>query len=438
VLAFVLGCALLSTLLFGVAPAFTGAGVDLNDALRSGGRGTTSGGRHGFRSVLVVVQVALSLILLTGAALLGKSFLHLLNVNPGFQPEHVLTATVNIPGLKYRTVEQTAAFHQTLLERTLAMPGVQAAGLTDILPLSGDDSRMGVVVEGFEPRKGEPVRMHPRLVSTGYLDAMGIRLLQGRMLTDADIHPKRVAIVNEVAAKLYWPDSSPLGKRFRFNNDTVDWMEVVGVVGSVHNDALDRESTADVYLPSRDTPYPFPMNGANLVVRSNVAEGSLATSIRTMVASMDRSVAVSGFRSMESQLAESVAPKRFNVVLLGLFAAMAVLLAAAGLYGVLAYLVNQRTSEIGIRMALGAGKREVLGLILGRALLLACAGIVLGTAVSLAATQAMSKLLFGVAPRDPMTFVIIPLFLAGVTLLASYVPAYRATRVDPLTALRME
>ena len=439
VLMFTLSCAIISTLLFGISPALAGTRIDLNEALRTGGRGLTSSGGHKFRSALVVIQVALSLMLLTGAGLLGKSFLRLMSVNPGFKPEGVMTATISVPGSKYPSTDQAARFYDALVERVAALPGVRLAGVTDILPLTGDDNRTGVRIEGSEPRPGERRRMHPRLVSPGYLETMGVRLLEGRTFTAADASGKRhVAIVSEAAARQYWPEVSPVGRRFATTVENAPWMEVIGVVGAVHNLGLDEDATADVYLPVRENPFRYGVTKVTLAIKSSDDDGALASSIRAAVGSIDRSVAVSDIRSMESHIADSTAPEWFNLVLLTLFACIAIVLAAAGLYGTLAYIVSQRTAEIGIRVALGAQRSEVLRVVMGRGFRLALAGIGVGTAASLAATQLMSKLLFGVHPRDPLTFVVIPLLLMAVALTASYIPALRATRLDPVAALRSE
>lgn len=439
VLLFTLGCIIVSTLLFGVSPALSRAGVPLNAALRSGGRGLTSSGTQRFRSALIVIQVSLSLMLLTGAGLLGKSFVRLIDVDPGFRTEQVVVASITLPGASYRTTNQSAAFYDALIDRTGALPGVHAAGVTDVLPLTGDDNRTGAQIEGYDPQPGERIRMNPRLVSTAYLQAMGIRLLDGRMFTSADANTKpQVGIVSAGAARKYWPGVSPVGKRFQFTVENAQWIEVVGVVASVHNLGLDRESTADVYLPYRENPFLFTPTRVSLVVKADAVETALAAAIRPVVAGLDRTAAVSAIRSMETQVSDSVAPKRFNLILLALFASLSLILAAAGLYGILSYLVSQRTAEIGIRMALGAAKGDVLLVVVGRGLLLALAGSVIGTAVSLAAAQVMSKLLFGVQPRDPEIFAAAPAILLAIALLSSYIPARRAARVDPLTALRME
>lgn len=440
VLLFTIGCAVFSTVMFGVSPAIGRTNVDLHDALRSGGRGLVSGGRQQFRSALVIVQVSLSLTLLTGAGLLSKSFLKLINVNPGFQSDHVIVAGVNLPGGRYRNTAQVANFYDELVDRIKTLTGVRTAGVTDVLPLSGDDNRIGVKVEGYDPKPGERMRVNPRLVSTDYLPAMGVRLLSGRMFDAADgvvKHP--VAIVSVTAAGRYWPGSNPLGKRIGFNTENAPpWMEVIGVVDVVRNLGLDREITADIYVPYRENPYLYTPNRVALVLKTDGDESALASALLPAVRALDRSVAISDIRSMESQVRDSVAPKRFNLILLALFASMSLVLAAAGLYGILSYLVSQRTPEIGIRMALGAAKSDVLRLVMARGFRLALAGSALGTAASLGLTQLMSKLLFGVQPRDPAIFIAAPLFLIAIALLSSYLPAHRAAKVDPLIALRME
>ena len=438
VLLFTLISALASVLLFGVSPALASVGADLNDTLRGGGRGST-GDRGRFRSVLIAGEVAVSLLLLTGAGLLTKSFLALLNVNPGFRAEHVLAAGISLPASKYRTTEQAAEFHDALLRRAAVLPGVKSAALTDTLPLSGDDSRMGIKLPDRQPRPGEHLRLNPRLVSAGYLETMGIPLLAGREFTTFDATGTRpVAILSETAAHKYWPEGNAVGQRFAFNNDGAPWIEIIGVAAAVHNQALNRDPTADVYVPYRGNPYLFAPTTMTLVLRTVQDEATLAAAIRSTVAAMDRSLPVSHIRPMAAYVADSSAPQRFNLILLGSFAAIALVLAAAGLYGVMSYLVSQRVREIGIRMALGARPGDVLGLVIGKALALAGVGVAVGMAASWAATKVMSSLLYGVHTRDPLVFSIAPLVLIAVAALASYVPARRASRVDPLVALRME
>ena len=438
VLAFTLGCALLSLLLFGVSPAIASADTDLNDALRSGGRGST-GDRGKFRNALIVAEVALSLLLVTGAGLMGKSFLALMNVNPGFQPERLLIAGITLPKASYKTTVQAAAFHDSLLERAAALPGVRSAALTDTLPLSGEDNRIGIKLPDRAPRPGEHIRLNTRLVSRQYLETMGIPLLAGREFTAQDMSGGRpVAILSQTAARLYWQDGKALGKRFAFNNETAPWIEIIGIAAPVHNRGLADNPTPDVYLPYRENPFLFPPIAMSLVLRTTQDGSALGPSIRALVSSLDASLPVSRIRQMETYVSDSTAPNRFNVILLGIFAAIAMALAAAGLYGVMSYLVGQRTNEIGVRMALGARPADVLKLVVGKALLLAGAGVALGFVAALALTQVMTSLLFGVAPRDPLVFTLAPLLLLAVAALASYIPARRGARVDPLVALRME
>jgi putative ABC transport system permease protein len=438
VLAFTLGCAVISTLLFGVSPALAGARVDLCEALRTGrARSAARGGS--VRNTLMVLQVALSVVLLTGAALLTQSFLKLTHVDPGFRVEHVLTGAISLPNAQYRNLEQATSFYDSLIDRVRALPGVRMAGVTDILPLSGNDNRAGIRIEGRQSKPGEHLRMHPRLVSSDYLQTMGIRLLQGRMFTEADsVAPRPVAVLSERAARL-WQDGNPIGRRFAFTIDEAPWIEVIGVVDGVHNRALDADSTPDVYLPYRENPFRSVVPTAvTLALRTDLDEGILAPSLRETILAMDRSVALSEVRSMESRISDSIAPKRFNMILLAIFALLALALAASGLYGVLSYLVSQRTSEIGIRMALGASRQNVLSMVLRRGLALTSAGILAGIAVSFLAARTISSLLFGIQPFDLLTFASIPIFLIAVALVASYVPARRATRVDPLAALRTD
>lgn len=436
---FTLAATLLSTLLFGIAPALAGIKVDLNEALRSGGRGATTSGQSRLRSTLVIAEVALSLLLLTGAGLLARSFNALLNVNPGFQAEGLLTAGLTLPSNEYRTAQQTAAFYDRLLERVGGLPSVSAVAITDIVPLSGDDDLSSVLIEGRTTPPGERWRMNPRRVSTGYLQTMGIALLEGRTFSDVDANgSKVVAIVSEVAARKYWPDRSPVGQRFRFALANAPWIEVIGVARSIHNRSLDLESTLDVYLPYRYDPYAHALTSVSLMLRARGNPAGLAATVRSAVASLDASLPISNFQSMDYYVDASLAPRKFNLVLLTVFAALAIGLAAAGLYGTMSYLVNQRTNEIGIRMALGAKQSDVLRMVVANGLVVAGIGVVLGLAASFASTRVMASLMFGVQPRDPLVFATVPLVLIAVALFASYIPARRAARVDPLHALRME
>jgi putative ABC transport system permease protein len=438
-MSFTLGIVVLSALISGVAPAAASSWPALNHVMRSGGRGSTGSAHGRLRNAMIVAEVALSLVLLTGAGLLGKSFVALMNVQPGFEARHVLTTKLSLPRVLYKTTAQAAAFYDTLLARVRELPGVETAAVTDTVPLSGDDNSTGIEFLGRQRKPGEIWNLHPRIVSGDYLEAMRIAPIEGRMFNPQDeAGPQRVAILSQNAARQYFPGESAVGKRFAFFAPGNPPYEIVGIAAPVHNSALDREVSADVYLPIRSNPFPFPLTSVALVVRTAQDPIALAQGVRGAIASLDRSLPISSIRSMEDYVEASVAPRKFNLVLLGILAAIALALSAAGLYGVMVYLVTQRTAEIGIRMALGARGADVLRLVVGKGLLLAGGGVALGLVASLAAARVMDTLLYGVQPRDPVIFAVVPVFLLGVAMLASYIPARRASRMDPMTALRME
>ena len=439
VLAFTLASVVSSTALFGSSSAASAWRLALDQPLRTGGRGAGSGDSPRFRSALVIGQVALAVVLLVGAGLLSKSFLQLMNVKLGFQGEHRTTATLTLPGLTYRTLQQAAKLYDAVVDRVASVPGVRSAAITDILPLSGNDNRAGAEVQGYDPRQGELIRMHPRLVTPGYLETMGISVRAGRVFSASDATGERhVAVVSELTANRYWPKESALGKRFRFTVEGAPWLEVVGVVGSVHNRAPDREPTPDVYLPFRENQLRHVPTRVALVIRSDLDASSLGTGIRQAVASIDRSVAVAEIRPLDSLVDDVTVARRFILILVSLFAAAAVILAGAGVYGLLACMVGQRSGEIGLRMALGASRSQILREVLAQGVRLAGAGILIGLAASLALARLMSTLLFGVEPNDPSVLGAITCILLGVALLATAVPAWCAAKVEPLTALRAD
>lgn len=439
VLTFTLASVILSTALFGSSSALSAWRLALDQSLRSGGRGAGSGGSQRFRSALVIAQVALALLLLVGTGLLSKSFLQLMNVKLGFEPEHRTTATLTLPALQYRTLEQAAKLYDSVIDRVASMPGVQSVAVTDILPLSGNDNRSGVQLQGYNPRPGERIRMHPRLVSPGYLETMGIPVRAGRVFSKSDAANERhVAVVSELTASWYWPNESALGKRFRFTVDGALWLEVVGVVGSVHNRAPDGEPTPDVYLPFREHQFRYVPTRVALVIKSSLDASSLGPGIRQAIASVERSVSVADIRPLDSFVGDVTVARRFILLLVSLFATTATVLAAAGLYGLLSFVVGQRTAEIGVRMALGASRFQVLREVLAQGVRMAGAGILIGLVASLALTRLMSTLLFGVHPNDPFVLGAITCILLGVAVLATSVPAWRASKVEPLTALRTD
>ncbi|HEX8142216.1 MAG TPA: ABC transporter permease [Pyrinomonadaceae bacterium] len=438
VLAFTCGLSLLTGILFGLAPALQASKTELTEALKEGGR--TSGGSHRarVRNLLVISEIALALVLLIGAGLMVKSFSRLSHVNPGFEPQNLLTMQVALPSTKYSEPKRRADFYRQALEKIKTLPGVQSAGAVSHLPLSGSVGSGFFSIEGRAESPGEQLPHTDLRASTpDYLQTMGIPLLKGRYFNERDTEASpNVAIVDETLARRYWPNEDPIGKRISFNRrENADvWREVVGVVGAVRHKALDADYRGQLYFPHPQNPW----GGMYLVVRTMNEPASMAAMVRDAIQSVDKDQPVYRVMTMETLLAESVAQRRFSMLLLTLFAVVAVLLAIVGLYGVMSYGVSQRTHEIGIRMALGAQAGDVLRMVVGQGLLLALIGVGAGLLASLALTRVMSSLLFGVSARDPFMFVSIPLILAAVALLACYIPARRATKVDPMIALRYE
>ena len=439
---FTLGVSIFSGLVFGVAPALQAAKTDLNEALKEGGRGGTEGSRRlRLRSLLVISEFALALLLLIGAGLVLKSFRRLQEVKPGFEPANLLTMRVALTRAKYPNFQKSEAFFEQLLERLKALPEVKAAGAVNLLPFGGSGGDRTFMIQDQPAAEGEP---HPdeqiRFVSAGYFGAMSIPLLKGRDFDARDLPgTPQVAIVNQALARKYWPNGQALGKRISFSTRNPKWYEIVGIVGNVKHRGLDIEDKPEFYIPFlqplfADANVP-PMYVA---IRSSIEPSSLAAVVRKEVATIDPDQPVSNMLTMDQRIADSVAPRRFNMFLLGLFAALALLLAAIGIYGLMAFSVAQRTHEIGVRMALGARAEDVLRLVVTHGFKLALIGIAVGLGAAFALTRLMQNLLFDVSPTDTATFVIDSMLLAAVGLLACVIPARRATKVDPLVALRYE
>ena len=436
VLGFTFGISILTGILFGLAPTLQATKLDLNDSLRENGRGSTAGiRRNRVRSVLVVSEIALSLMLLVGAGLLIRSFQQLREINPGFKPENVLTMSFALPEAKYKDADSQAAFFRQLTERVAALPGVASVGVVDPLPLSGDNKSTSFMIEGRPAvAPSELPSVNIRKISPDYLHAMSIPLLRGRAFTGQDTKDApRVMLVNETLVRRLFPGEDPIGKRVLQGRRGAT--EIVGIVGDVKHRSLDVESGAEFYMSYLQSPEPE----MTLVARGTTGDSSgLIAAVRNAVGEIDKDQPISDIKPMNQLLAESVAPQRFNTLLLGIFAFIALALASVGIFGVMNYTVTQRTHEIGIRLALGAQTTDVLRLIVTQGMMLALIGVGIGLAGSFATTRLMRSLLYGVSATDPLIFFGVSLLLAFVALVACYIPARRAMRVDPMVALRYE
>jgi putative ABC transport system permease protein len=430
-------------ILFGLLPALASSKPELTEALKDGGRGTSSGVRRNrLRNSLVVAEIALALVLLVGAGLLMKSFARLQSVDPGFNPHNVLTAEISLPLLKYPSpgmaylgTEKTINFFTEANRRIARLPGVEAGAATNVLPLSGTNTDSSFAIEGRETRASGPTPDEEiRIITPDYFRVLQTPLLQGRFFNDSDTADSPlVVIVNQALARKYFPSGKALGKRITLDDPRHNpkWITIVGIVGDIHHRGLDIDPQPEYYLPHAQEP----ARGMILVVRSSQDPRSLASAIRREIQSIDPDEPVANVRTLDTVVADSVAPRRLSVVLLGVFAAIALLLSAVGIYGVISYLVVQRTHEIGVRMALGAQRRDVLRLVVGHAAKLVGIGTVLGLVLAFFSSRALSALLYGVGAFDPLTIIFFTVALISIALIASYIPALRATRADPMIAL---
>jgi predicted permease len=437
VLAFTTAVAALTGILFGLAPALRSSRVNLSETLKEGGRSLV-GGHHRLRNLLVVTEIALSLVLLIGAGLLIRSFLHVQQVEPGFAPQNVLSMRMSLVGPAYSDEARRVSFYQQLWERIRRLPGVEAAGGASALPLTGGIGWGSVTIEGYNASSGQSmIQADMRSASVGYFETMKVPLIRGRFFADQDTkESQRVVIVDENMARNYWPNADPIGKRLKFGGADSDspWMTVVGVVANVKHYALDTDSRVALYTPHLQ-------GGAgslSIAVRTTADPLGMAAAVTREARALDPNLPLYDVKTMEQWLSESLARRRFAMLMLGLFAVVAMLLAGAGIYGVMSYTVEQRIREIGIRVALGAQTRDVLRLVVRRGMSLTGIGVALGLTAAIAATRVMANLLFGVRATDPLTFVLIALLLALVALAACWIPAWRATKVDPMVALRCE
>jgi len=439
VLLFTLLIALLTSLIFGLAPAIDASKPNLNEALKEGGRGSGGGSsRNRLRNFLVIAEVALAVVLVTASGLMFRSFMRLQSVNPGFNPQNLVTLEVELPDAKYHADQQRQTFQQQLLQRVTTIPGVQSAGTVDNVPFGVNAFNTSFMIEGRPiPAVTERPRAFYRVISPNYFLAMGIPFHRGNQFTDRDTaEVPGVAIINETAARKYWPGEDPIGKKIKRGRPESKnpWLTIVGITGSASQLSLREESQPEIYVPYlQNTTRNF-----TLVVRTASDPRNLAGVIRKEVWAADKDLPVSSMKLMEELISNSTAQPRFYVILLTVFAALALILAAVGVYGVMAYSVTLRTRDIGIRMALGARPMDIFKHVVGQALILALIGLGIGLVLAIASTQAMSTLLFGVSAADPLTLAGTALILLAVALLASYLPARKATKVDPMVALRYE
>ncbi|HEX5731670.1 MAG TPA: ABC transporter permease [Blastocatellia bacterium] len=436
VLAFTLLVSLITGVVFGLVPALQGSKVDLSSSLKEGSRGLSSSPHHNrAQRLMVVSEIALAIVLLVGAGLMIKSLLRLTEVSLGFDPENVLTMHISLPQSKYGKKDQRAAFSHELLQRVGRLPGVQAAGTISPLPLTGG-STQEIFIEGgpsAAPNQGFNTNLH--MCSPDYFRTMRIPLLKGRFFDERDVaQSQSVVIVNETFARRFWPDEDAVGKRISFSRPEGPWSIIIGVVGDTRHLRLDAEAGLEMYRSYSQSAIPY----LALVVRSGLDSSMVADSIKSEVLGLDSTLPVYSIRPMQQIISRSAAPRRFQMILLSSFAAIALILSAIGIYGVVSYSVVQRTHEIGVRMALGAQSLDVLKLVIGQGMRVVFVGVVAGLIAAFALTRLIESLLFGVSPADTATFILIALLLMGVALLACYLPARRATKVDQMIALRSE
>jgi putative ABC transport system permease protein len=441
VLFFTLGLSVLTGLVFGLVPALNASRLNVNDALKEGGRSATAGvARHRFSNVLVVTELALALLLLIGAGLLIKGFWRLRSVEPGFETNNLLTMRVELPEARYKEIPKQTQFRERSLEAINTLPGVEAAMVSEV-PLTNDALMHNFVIEGRAPLSpGEEPELFSRTVMGNYFRTMKIPLLKGRDFNTQDREgTPLVGIVNETFVRQYFPSADVVGSRIRWARDDGDpkWITIVGVVGDVKHFGLNQDEQPAVYTPYAQLFQPW-KRWMQVVVRSQGDPQTITNMVKGQIWKIDNQIPVTKVRTMTEVMAASLAAQRFNMLLLGIFAGVALLLATVGIYGLMSYSITERTHEIGIRMALGAQTGDVLRMVVGQGLKLITVGVALGLAGAFALTRIMSSLLFGVRAVDPLTFAVVSVLLAVVALLACYIPARRATKVDPMIALRYE
>jgi putative ABC transport system permease protein len=435
VLGFTFVVSLVTGIIFGFVPALHASQPDLSDALKESARGSTAARSRALRNAFVVAEVSLALVLLMGAGLMIRSFFRLHQVKTGFISENVLTMRVQLPAAKYPDGHAREAFFSQLLGKVGVLPGVNSFGAINFLPLTGLASSTSFTIEGRPPpAPGEAPGTEVRLVAGEYFGTMGIPLIKGRLFDAHDGADSRVLIINATMAQRYFPGENPVGKRITINWEPKVTDEIIGVVGDIRETTLEREANPAVYWPHGRDAYPF----MTLVLRTAMDPMQLASAVQKEIRALDPDQPVTDVRTLQQVVSKSIARPRFNTLLLGIFAGIALVLASVGLYGVMNYSATQRTQEIGIRIALGATRRDIMRLIVGNGMLFALIGIVIGILVSLAVTRVMQSLLFDIGATDAGTFVGVSALLILVASIANYLPARKATRLDPVAALRYE
>jgi putative ABC transport system permease protein len=439
VLAFTLFISLATGVVFGLLPALHATNPNLTESLKEGGRSSTEGlrGAH-LRNSLVVSEIAIALVLLIGAGLMIKSFVRLQEVDPGFHPERILTWDVGLPSAKYKEDAQVVGFYNQFMTRVAAQRGVESVAGISALPLSGGGDVVSFEVEGrpIAAVEGQSVDAEYRVITPAYFATMGIPLVKGEGITErhtADV--PAVMVINETFARRFFPGEDPIGKRLNLGDpQTAPWRAIIGVVKDVRHEGLDTEPYPQMYSPVAQ----FPRRAMTMVARTSTDPMAIVPSVRSELSAIDRDQPLYNVRTMEQVLAASIARQRFNMLLIAVFASVGLVLAAVGIYGVISYSATQRTHEIGIRMALGAQTRDILRMVVGQGMLLALIGVVVGLVAAFALTRLMSSLLYGVTATDPLTFIGLSVLLAVIALLACLIPARKATKVDPMIALRYE
>jgi putative ABC transport system permease protein len=443
VLAFTLAVSILTGLIAGLAPALQASKPDLNEVLKEGAKGSQGGARQHLRKALVAAEIALALALLVGAGLMVKSFLRLQQTELGFRPDKLLTLRVALPWRKYSDAqgpERQRQFYQQLLERLAALPGVESAAITSNLPLSSERQE-GKLTFSIEGQSVEEQQRNPYLndlrVSPNYFQAIGVRLIKGRLLNEFDTtETEQVGVISQRLAERAWPGQDPIGKRLKIGgvDSQSKWTTIVGVVGDVKHEEIAGEGGLDLYVSYRQ------VGDSNmyLLLRTKVAPMTLAEAATRAVWAFDPEQSTFDIVTMDERVADTIWQRRLSGVLFAVFAALALALASVGIYGVMSYVVSQRTREIGVRMAMGARPRDILKLVIGQGAKLIAAGLGAGMIVALIASRIIDSLLYQVSATDPLTYLVVPLLLAAVALVACYIPARRAMKVDPMTVLRLE